>query len=128
MEYMPTIQEAQRYLTNAKEILSEKASKNGDYYNDSKYVKMAGDTAWKGVLLALDTVFNVKTKPRQRVSVDDYKAAVAKRNKHVLTYVHTGYQILHLYMGYDGVLSYQVCKTGLEEAEKIITWCEKTVS
>jgi len=32
------IQEAERYLENAKTILSEKAEKEGDYYSDSKYV------------------------------------------------------------------------------------------
>lgn len=120
-----SIQEAKRYLANAKEILSEKAGKDGDYYSDSKYVKMAGDTAWKGVLIALDTVFEVKKPSKQRVSVEDYKTAIAKRNKQVLTQVNIGYQILHLFMGYDGVLSYSVCKTGIDEAKKIIDWCEK---
>jgi len=39
------IREAERYLQNARQILSEKAEKDGDYYNDIKYVKMAGNTA-----------------------------------------------------------------------------------
>ena len=39
------IKEAQRYLDNAREILSTKAEKDGGYYNDPKYVRMAGDTA-----------------------------------------------------------------------------------
>jgi len=86
---------------------------------------MAGDTAWKGVLIALDVVFDVKKRPNSRVSIEDYKAAVAKRNKQILSRVDSGYQILHLYMGYDGVLSYSVCKTGLDMANFIIEWCEK---
>jgi hypothetical protein len=45
MELKNPIQEAKRYLANAKEILSEKAGKDGNYYSDSKYVKMAGNTA-----------------------------------------------------------------------------------
>ena len=125
METNSTISEARRYLANAKEILSEKAGKNGNYYSDSKYVKMAGDTAWKGVLLALDSVFNVKKTSKQRVSVEDYKAAVAKKNKQILTTVNEGYQILHLFMGYDGIRSYKVCQAGIEEAKRIIDWCEK---
>ena len=40
------IYEAECYLQNAREILSEKAGKDGDYYTDRKYVKMAGYTAW----------------------------------------------------------------------------------
>jgi len=125
MKNTVSIEEAKRYLENAKEILSEKAGKDGKYYNDSKYVRMAGDTAWKGVLIALDVVFGVKKASKQRVSVEDYKAAVAKRNKQILTNVNEGYQILHLYMGYDGGLNYNVCKNGLEEATTIIEWCEK---
>ena len=119
------IQEAKRYLANAKEILSEKAGKKGGFYSDGKYVKMAGDTAWKGVLIALDAVFEVKKTWNHRVSVEDYKTVVAKRNKQVLTRVNEGYQILHLYMGYDGGLTYSVCKTGLDMANFIIDWCEK---
>ena len=119
------IEEAKRYLTNAKEILSERAGKIGNYYNDGKYVKMAGDTAWKGVLIALDSVFRVKKKPNQRVSVEDYKASIAQTNRQVLTMVNAGYQILHLSMGYDGIKNYKVCQAGIEEAKKIINWCEK---
>jgi hypothetical protein len=48
------IREAERYLQNARQILSEKAEKDGNYYNDGKYVRMAGNTAWNGVLIALD--------------------------------------------------------------------------
>jgi hypothetical protein len=46
------IREAEHYLQNAKQILSEKAEKDGAYYNDSKYVRMAGDIAWNGVFIA----------------------------------------------------------------------------
>jgi len=112
MEAQNPIQEAKRYLVNAKEILSEKAGKEGTYYGDSKYVKMAGDTAWKGVLIALDAVFNVKKTSRKRVSIEDYKAAVAKTNRQVLTMVNDGYQVLHLTMGYDGVKNFKVCQAG----------------
>jgi len=124
MELQNPILEAKRYLDNAKQILSEKAGKDGDYYSDSKYVKMAGDTAWKGALLALDAVFNVKKHPRQRVSIEDYKTAIAKRNKQVLTMVNSGYQSLHLAMGYDGIKNCKVCQAGLEDAYRIIDWCQ----
>ena len=125
METKTPIQEAKRYLVNAQDFLSEKAGKDGDYYTDSKYVKIAGDTAWKGVLIALDAVFHIKKTPGQRVSIEDYKAAVAKRNRQVLKMVNEGYQILHLYMGYDGTTNYKICKAGISEAGKIIDWCEE---
>jgi hypothetical protein len=41
MECADKIQEAKRYLANAKEILSEKAGKDGNYYSASKCVRMA---------------------------------------------------------------------------------------
>jgi hypothetical protein len=119
------IKEARMYIANAREILSEKAGKDGNYYNDSKYVRMAGDTAWKGVLIALDIVFHIKKKSKQRVSVEDYKKAVSTTNKQVLKMVNEGYQILHLSMGYDGVTTNKVCQAGIEEANRIIEWCEK---
>jgi hypothetical protein len=128
METKTPISEAKRYFANAKEILSEKAGKDGNYYSDSKYVKMAGDTAWKGVLVALDAVFHVKKKTRQRVSIEDYQEAVAKKNRQVLKMVNEGYQILHISMGYDGVTTYKVCQAGMEEAKRIIDWCEENAA
>lgn len=48
--------EAIRYMDNAKETL-KKAGKDGDFYNDRKYVRTATGTAYKGVLIALDGYF-----------------------------------------------------------------------
>jgi len=45
--------EAMRYMSNATEILSSKAKKESGYYTDPKYIKMAGDTLWSAVLVAL---------------------------------------------------------------------------
>ena len=123
MEQKNPIDEARRYYDNAKTILKEKAVKDGDYYTDSKYVKMAGDTAWKGCLIALDSVFDIKKKTRK--SIDDYKAEAAKRDKKLLQYVISGYNLMHLCMGYDGEKSYKVSVSGLTEAKNIIDWCEK---
>lgn len=59
---MNTVQEAKRYLDNAREILREKARKENGYYQDRKYVRMAGNTAYNGVLVALDSVLEEKIK------------------------------------------------------------------
>lgn len=48
------IREANRYLTNAKEILSQKTGKENGAYSDKKYVLMVGHSAYMGVLHALD--------------------------------------------------------------------------
>lgn len=125
MEKKNPIEEAERYLQNAKDILREKAVKNGDSYQDAKYVKMAGDTAWKGCLIAVEAVFLVKSsKGKARTDVNDYKEAIAKRDKKLLTYFNEGYSALHLSMGYDGSKDYYRCKRSIELAELIISSCK----
>lgn len=55
-----SVQEARRYLDNAKELLRDKAKKDGKYYQDKKYVKLAGHAAYSGVLIALDVLIGEK--------------------------------------------------------------------
>jgi hypothetical protein len=120
---MKDINEARRYLSNAKDILREKAVKEDGVYKDRKYVKMAGHTAYVGVLEALDVVFGNKKKGRK--SVDWYKEELANVDKKVLSNFLIAYDVLHLSMSYDGVLSAAVSKEGLDIAEKIIDWAEQ---
>ncbi|WAC12887.1 DUF5618 family protein [Dyadobacter pollutisoli] len=117
-----TVQEAKRYLDNAKEILREKAKKEDGYYQDKKYVKLAGHAAYTGVLVALDALFENKTKGRK--DVDWYKERLAKMDKKVLNAFNGAYDTLHLAMGYDGNPVSEVSKIGLEVAESIINWVE----
>ena len=121
------IQEAERYLENAKAILSEKAGKDGDYYNDSKYVKMAGNTAWSGVLVALDAVLNVKNglKKNQRPEFKDYQEAIAKKDSKMTRPLLSAYESLHKTLGYDGNLRYKIVQDSLLQAKLIINWCDK---
>ncbi len=63
------VTEAKRYLNNAKEILREKGAKVEGHYRDSKYVKMAGHTAYTGVLFALDHYFGKKAKGSGRLKL-----------------------------------------------------------
>ena len=119
---MKNITEAHRYIDNAKEILRDKANKDAGYYQDKKYVKMAGHTAYTGVLLALDSFFGIKKKGRK--SVEWYQEELSKMDKKISFTFNTAYTLLHLEMGYDGVPSAKVAKLGLEEAEKVIKWVE----
>ncbi len=114
------ITEAKRYLANAKEILSEKAGKDGRFYTDKKYVKMAGNTAYSGVLEALDGLLPKKGKGRK--SVEWYQEGLTKIDKKILTNFNSIYNILHLSMGYDGILNASIANEGLEDAETIINW------
>jgi hypothetical protein len=119
------IKEAERYLQNAKQILSEKAGKDGDYYDDPKYVKMAGNTAWNGVLVALDGTLDVPKKKGQRLSIADYQDAVFKKDRKMMKPLQSAYQILHLSLGYDGNLRYKSAKDGLDLGRDIILWASK---
>jgi hypothetical protein len=127
MEQKHPIREAERYITNAKQLLSEKAGKDGDYYTDKKYIKMAGHTAWCGVLVALDAALKLKEglKKGQRPDIKDYQEAVAKVDKKMPRMLMNSYETLHKTLGYDGNLSYKIVQYGLEEAQDIIYWAGK---
>ena len=119
---MKHIIEAHRYLENAKEILREKAQKEDGVYKDRKYVKMAGHTAYSGVLVALDGLFGIKKKGRK--SVLWYQEELGKLDKKVLNNFNIVYDTLHLSMAYDGNLSVVISNEGLKQAEQIINWVE----
>ena len=118
------IAEARRYVANAKTILKEKAIKDGNRYTDSKYIKMAGHTLWTGCLLALTFALKIETKKGQRLDIKDYKAAAAKRNQKLLELLISGYNVMHLYMSYDGEKLYSISQSGVKTANEIIDWCE----
>jgi hypothetical protein len=117
---MNTVDEAKRYLDNARELLRDKAHKEDGYYQDSKYVKMAGHTAYVGVLVALDGLLGKKGKGRK--DVDWYKQHLAKLDKRVLNSFVSAYDILHLSMAYDGIPDAEVAQIGLKRAETTIDW------
>jgi len=119
---MNHIIEAHRYIENAREILKDKANKEDGFYQDKKYVKMAGNTAYNGVLVALDGYFGIKKKGRK--NVEWYKEELGKTDKKILNSFLIVYNALHLDMGYDGLPSIVISNEGLKHAENIIHWVE----
>ena len=118
--------EAHRYVDNARQTLQNHGQFNPDEkrYEDSKYVKAAGNYLWLAVLLALDAVFHVKSKKTDgRVDVTDYRTAVAQRDRKLLKTVNEAYNILHLDMTYDGIAAKDVCDAGFRLANDIIDRC-----
>ena len=119
------VAEARRYVENAQTLLKEHG--NLDYetqlYQDRKYVRMAGNTLWNGVLLILDAVFHVKKIGRLHPDVIDYRDEVAKRDKKLLALFNTAYETIHVYMGYDGNQSKVTCMEGFRFANEIIDRC-----
>ncbi len=127
------IAEARRYIKNAKDILKKYGNKGAileGYYQDPKYVKMAGNTAWNGVLVAMEAVFELKTtmKKGQRAGYYDYLKKIAKTNYKILTLFESAYDTLHKSMGYDGQLSVKIATAAIEAASSVIDWCESKYS
>ena len=125
MKRKDPIEEARRYVENAKETLQEKGELDTELkmYRDEKYVRAAGNYLWLGVLMALDAVFKVRKDRRTRVDIKDYRDAVSKRDKKLLALVNMGYDTMHLSMTYDGNQSKDVCDVGFRLANAIIDRC-----
>ena len=125
MEKKNPVEEARRYVDNAKTLLVEHGELDVEThsYNDRKYVKMAGNTLWNGVLLILDTVFHVRKDRRTRVHIEDYQQAVGKRDKKLLRLVNMAYDDMHINMGYDGNQNKALCDSCFIMANDIIDRC-----
>ena len=120
------IAEARRYVENARKTLSENGELDVELnrYDDEKYVRAAGNYLWLGVLMALDAVFKVRKDRRTRVYINDYRECVGKRDRKLLALMNDGYDVMHLYMNYDGNQSKGVCDDGFRLANTIINRCE----
>lgn len=127
MEKKDPIEEARRYVDNAKEILknNENYDPSTRSYDDKKYVRAAGHYLWHAVMLAIDSVFHVREDRRTRIDIDAYRETVGKRDRKLLTLMNNAYMILHLHMGYDGVLAKKSCDEGFRITNDIIYYCNK---
>lgn len=126
MEIENPIEEARRYVANAEEII-QKAKLEVDIepktYKYKKYVRIAGDTLWKGCLIALDAMLGVR-KGKVRPSISKYKEAAGKLDRKLLAFLDTGYDTMQRAMSYDGNRCKTVCDAGFERANDIIDRCE----
>jgi len=129
--------EAMRYIDNAKEILSTKAGKDGKFYSDPKYVRMACNTAYNGVLIALNALFEYKGIPipknrqknRDALRVQFYREQLGKLNKSILKiFNEIVYPNLHEYGGYDGNLQVTISHEGINAAIEVINWVQKQMT
>ncbi|MBR4390819.1 MAG: DUF5618 family protein [Bacteroidales bacterium] len=120
------VSEARRYVANAQELLRDhgKLDFETQLYQDRKYVRMAGNTLWNGVLLIVDAVFHVKTNNRMHPDVDDYRFSISRRDHKLLDLFNTAHETLHVYMGYDGNRRKNLCQDGIHLAIEIIDRCE----
>jgi hypothetical protein len=114
--------EAMRYIDNAKDILREKAKKEDGLYLDKKYVRMAGHTAYLGVLVALDELLGNKKKGRK--SVEWYQKELSTMDKKISSNFSNIYDTLHLALSYDGNQDAELAQNGIKRAEQIINWVD----
>ena len=112
--------EAMRYVSNAKEILSEKGKKESGYYTDPKYIKMAGNTFWNGVLVALDYKFPEIKKGKGRPDQTKYRQAI--KDGKASKMFEKSYYYTHMVMGYDGEGHVPLIKDVIEDVKGLITW------
>ncbi len=123
MEKKNPFEEARRYVANAEEII-KKAEYDPELkiYTDGKYVKMAGNTLWNGCLIALDALFDI-SRHKGRPDIKKYKEEAGKRDRKLLASIVSGYDTMHLFMGYDGSKDKRVCDAGFANANDIINHC-----
>ncbi|MBM2817365.1 MAG: hypothetical protein HW421_4127 [Ignavibacteria bacterium] len=121
MKHENPYKEAMRYIENAEDILKS-SGKDGKYYIDDKYVKIACSTAYSGILVALDGLFNIKKVPKRRgrKSIDYYQSNLAKIDKKLLTGLNNAYTVLHLDGYYGGITSIKTVESGFDDAVSII--------
>lgn len=119
------VSEARRYVENAQDLLISKGRLDYEtqLYQDRKYVRMAGNTLWNGILLILDAVFHVKNAKRRHPDINDYRNMVSKRDRKLLDLVNAAYETIHVSMGYDGELGKGVSAEGIRLANDIIDRC-----
>jgi hypothetical protein len=115
--------EAVRYMDNAKECLKN-AKKDGKFYRDPKYIRMACGTAYSGVLIALDGFMMsngiAKPKAKERKSIEHYQNQLGQLDRKILNHLNSAYHILHLSGYYDGIDNAVVLKEGFDQAFFII--------
>ncbi len=120
--------EVRRYVANAEDLLQTKAGRENGLYKDKKYVRRAGDTAWKGVLMAVEEWLKNKGivhPEKKRPSKERYQVHLSKKNCKLNSLFVAAYKGLHLYMGYDGNLIVKNTHGSLELARHIISFCDK---
>jgi hypothetical protein len=121
MKHEDPYNEALRYIQNARLQLKQ-AGKDDKFYLDDKYVKTACGTAYSGILVALDGLFDIKNLPKRRgrKSIEYYQNNLSKIDKKLLKHLNSAYLVLHLEGYYEGQTYINTIESGFENAISII--------
>jgi hypothetical protein len=121
--------EAVRYMDKAKETL-QKAGKDEEWYAKPRYVRRACGTAYKGVLIALDTylLLHGMEKTKKARSMEFYYCWYIDRfDKELSLNAMSAYQILHLSGQCDGNLYINTIQEGFNIARLVIDKIKPTI-
>ena len=121
------IEQARLRANNAKMILEEKCALDAalNRYENQKYIRKSGRALWRAVLIALDTVLDIREDRRTKVYIDDYLETAAKKDEKFAKIIDVGYYVIRVCMGYDGVQHKPICDEGFRLANDIIDRCEE---
>ena len=111
---------AQKILIKAKRILAENAGRDGNFYNNKKYVRMAGKTAWEGVMIGLSECLKIQDKSNLKV----YQKILAQ-NPYYLKLFDKAYETLCWTLGGDGNFDVAIVEEGIRVARELINWSDK---
>ncbi|GHS97300.1 hypothetical protein FACS1894108_03430 [Planctomycetales bacterium] len=115
--------EAARYLRNAEDTL-QKAGQDGKWFLDKKYVSTASATAYLGVLIAMDAIFQLRDvkppKGNKRESIKYYVENAAKIDGRLARDLNFVYRNLHIEGYYEGNLNVPTIREGFATAYEII--------
>lgn len=111
---------AQKILIKAKKILAKNAGREGNYYTDKRYVRMAGRTAWQGVIVGLNECLKIQEKSEVKV----YQK-VLSQNPYFLERFNNAYDTLCNTLGSDGNLNVVIVDEGMRQAKELINWSDK---
>ncbi|GAP71295.1 hypothetical protein SAMD00024442_10_27 [Candidatus Symbiothrix dinenymphae] len=113
--------ESMRYMSNAKETL-QKSRKEDDHYVTKRHVRKACNTAYNGVLRALETyvqLMGVEIPQKKRKSIEFYES-VAQSDAMLSMELDTAYFVFHPCGLCDGIRDIELMDIGFEHAYSII--------
>lgn len=121
------IEQARLRANDAKMILEEKCALDAalNRYENQKYIRKSGRALWRAVLIALDTVLDIREDRRTKVYIDDYLETAAKKDEKFAKIIDVGYYVIRVCMGYDGVQHKPICDEGFRLANDIIDRCDE---
>lgn len=124
------IEEARLRANKARMILEERGilDVETEHYENQKAVRKAGRVLWHAVLIALDTVFDIREDRRTKVYINDYLKAAAKKDERFAILVDAGFSVISVYMAFDGIQHKPICDEGFRLANDIIEHCDRMLA